>query len=102
MVRHVVVDQNDPASRIAPGQLLQEPHISLPIEHGVLTEMKTRRLQGDRAKNLLGVPLASGGDARLFATRRPSLIQTGILPEARLVFEDQDGPLRAGFFLSRG
>jgi hypothetical protein len=50
----------------------------------------------------LRVALARGGDARLFSARRPGLIQTGILPEACFVFEDQDRALRAGFFLSRG
>jgi hypothetical protein len=102
MIRHVVVDQNDPASRVALGQLLEELRVGCPIEHGVLAEMKPGLPQCDRAKNLLGVPLASGGDARLFSAWRPGLIQTGILPEAGLVFEDQDRPLRAGFFLSRG
>ena len=102
MVRDIVVNENDPLARIAARQLLQELGIGLPVEHGVLAEMKPGLLERDGPKNLLRVALAGGGNARLFAAWRPRLIQAGILAEARLVFKDQDGLLFAGFFLSLG
>ena len=102
MIRDIVMNENDLPSRIATRQLLQELGIGLPVEHGVLAEMKPGLLERDGPKNLLRVALAGGGNARLFAAWRPRLIQAGILAEARLVFKDQDGLLFAGFFLSLG
>ena len=102
MIRDIVVNENDPPARIAARQLLQELSIGLPVEHGVLAEMKTGLPQRDGPENLLRVALAGGGNARLFSAWRPRLIQAGILSEARLVFEDQDRFLCAGFFLSPG
>ena len=98
MIRHVFVDENDAAPRVALGQLLQALGVGCPVEHGVLREMEPRLLECDRAKNPLRVPLAGGRDARLFAPRRPRLIQTWILAKTRLVFKHQDRPLGEGFF----
>lgn len=102
MIRHIVVNEDDLPSRIANRQLFQELCVGLPVEHSVLTEMKPGWLERDGPENLLRVALAGGGNARLFPARGPRLIQAGILAETRLVFEDQDGFLFAGFFLSWG
>ena len=83
--------------------LIQKRHISFPLEIVLLVEVdELRGVQTNRSKNLLGVPLASGGNVRLAGYSRPSGVQGGRLPERRLILEDDHRPFPPRFFLRRG
>ena len=59
-------------------------------------------VQGDGAQDLLGVALATAGDLRLTADRRPGLVERGRLAEGGFVFVNDYRLFLPGFFLRLG
>ncbi len=106
VIRGVVLNQEHPVpAPIKRGHqnLIQKRHIGFPLEIVWLVEVgELRRVQTHRAKYLLRVPFAPGGNARLAGHPRPSGVQGGSLAKRRLVLKDDYGTFVPGFFLRRG
>ena len=102
VVRGVVLDQNGPLATISPGQLFEEGEVGGRVEDRVLAIVKSCAPEFDGAENLYTLALSGDRDFGWATYATPGSMQRGVLPETRLVGEDQRPVPRLGFFLSSG
>ena len=101
MVGSIVLNQEHLLPTVAFRQAIQKGCIALAFKDVPVSVIEFRPIQIDRPENLLRVPLARCRDLRLVSSTGPGLIESGILPKAGLIGEEQGRLALRGFFLSR-
>lgn len=102
MIGSVVLDQDGTSTTVALCKVLQEGEIRLGVEDllGYVHEPGTIELDG--AQDLDVFTFSGDRDLWWMADSCPGCVQGGVLPEARLVGEDQSPVFPFGFFLMLG
>lgn len=102
VVGSVVLDQIDFLWKVASNQPLQVNNIGRSIEDFLKMVKETGRIEFDRAKDFQSLLLPGGGNFGLASYPRPSLVESGVLPESSFVLEEEGGSIASGFFLMSG
>src|SRR5262249_45778141 len=99
MARRVVDDQEHLAPVVAANEQTEELPEGLAVEHRRELERELRVVERDGAEHVARLAQTVGVDARLHANARPRTVQAAVLPEARLVLEDNYTAAASGLFL---
>ena len=102
VVRGVVLDKEDSTPPEAFDHVLDEAEVRLGVENTVSLVHELGSVQLDGAQDLDALALSSHRDEWLATDARPGRMECRVLPEARLVCEDESSAFSLGFFLMFG
>jgi len=98
MIRGVVLDQDGTSTTVAPCKVLQEGQIRLGVEDLLGYVHEPGAIELDGSQDLHAFALSGDGYLGWMADSCPGCVQGGVLPETRLVGEDQRPVFPFGFF----
>lgn len=102
MVRRIVLDQIDFLGKVTPKCPFEIVDVGVGVENLLEAIKEPSTVKFDRAKYFQGVSLPCRGDLWLRPLARPGLVESGVLPEAGFVFEEDGRRFAFGFFLRSG
>ncbi len=102
VARPVVDDEKDLATGISRNEQLQKSEKRFTVEFGSKLIGEPRIPKADGAKDMGGLPLAEGVDARLKPDSGPGPMEGSVEPETGFILEENCSSASGGFFLIAG